>query len=236
MTGDRIRFQLPLADPLPAEPTANIFAVRTQKGEETSRLSNRVTLIPVEPPAAPGDLRATAMADGIELAWEAGDAEGFDVFRREARVRTYGEPLVRLGGDARSYRDRGARYGKRYIYTVRAVASRQPPVYSDQAGEREIEYEDRFAPPLPRNLVLLAERAAIRLRWDPSAADDVAGYIIYRREPGRNFHPITDDPVTGTEYLDRGLASGLTYAYRLKVVDHKGNESELSQPVETTAR
>ena len=237
IVGDRLQFRLPMADDLPEEPVANIFGVRTIKGAETSRISNRVTLVPIEPPAAPADLRAEAKADGIELSWQAEDAaRAFDIFRREAQLRGYGEPLRRVKGDVRTYLDTDARYSKRYIYTVRAVANEKPLIHSEPAGEREIEYTDRFAPPLPRNLVALAERASVRLRWEAAAADDVAGYTIYRREPGRNFHRLTDKPVGGTEYLDRNLSSGLTYGYRIQVVDRNGNESELSKPVETTTR
>ncbi len=241
VVGDRIQFRLPLSDPLPAEPVANIFAVRTVKGDETSAISNRVTLVPIEPPSPPSNFRVRPTANGIELSWEADVASeahprSFDVFRRDAQIRGYGEPIRRIDGAQRSYLDESARFDKRYIYTVRTVAGVDPLIHSDEAGEREIEYEDHFAPPLPANLVALAERAAIRLRWEPSVAGDVAGYVIYRREPGRNFHRLTDKLITGAEYLDRGLASGLTYAYRLRVIDHGGNESELSKPVETTAR
>ena len=237
VVGDRIQIRLPLAESLPDEPVANIFAVRTIKGNETSAVSNRVTLVPIEPPPPPSNLRAQPTADGIELTWEAGeDTDGFDIFRRSAQIRGYGEPIRRVDGAERSYLDSSARFDERYIYTVRTVASVDPLIHSDEAGEREIEYEDHFAPPLPKNIVALAERAAIRLRWEPSVADDVAGYVIYRREPGRNFSQLTDRPITRTEYFDRGLSSGLTYAYRLRVIDHKGNESELSQPVETTTR
>ena len=237
VVGDRIQIRLPLAEALPAEPMANIFAVRTVKGDEPSAISNRVTLVPIEPPPPPSNLRATPTAAGIELTWEADDdTDGFDIFRRDAQLRGYGESIRRVDGAQRRYLDKSARFDKRYIYTVRAVAGVEPLIYSDEAGEREVEYEDRFAPPLPKNIVALAERAAIRLRWEASTADDVAGYIIYRREPGRNFHQLTDRPITRNEFLDRGLSSGLTYGYRLRVIDHNGNESELSKPVETTAR
>lgn len=119
---------------------------------------------------------------------------------------------------------------------MRALASLEPPIQSAEAGEREIEYADRFAPPLPRNFVALAERASVRLRWDPSAATDVAGYILYRREPGRDFHRLGQDPIAGTEYVDRGLVTGFSCSYRIQVVDREGNESELSDPITTTAR
>ena len=236
--GDRIQFRLPLADSLPAVPTATIFAVRTTKLGESSRLSNRVALRAQEPPAAPSGLDAQARRPGVELTWRApGEAEGFDVYRRLATERGYGNPIGRAAGEDRSYVDRSASYGERYIYTVRTVGVAEPLVHSDPAGEREIEYLDRFPPRLPQNLVALPERGSIRLRWDPSPDRDVAGYILLRRDPTRNeLVRITDEPVTGTEYLDRGLASGLTFEYRIRVVDHLGNESHLGPPVAATTR
>ena len=237
VVGDRIQIRLPLAESLPDEPMANIFAIRTIKGNETSAISNRVTLVPIAAPSPPRNLRATSTANGIELTWEAeDDTDGFDIFRRSALIRGYGEPIRRVDGTERRHLDTSARFDERYIYTVRTVAGIEPLIHSDEAGEREIDHEDRFAPPLPKNIVALAERASIRLRWEASTADDVAGYIIYRREPGRDFHQLTDQPITRTEYFDRSLSSGLTYAYRVQVVDHKGNASELSRPVETTTR
>jgi predicted small lipoprotein YifL len=241
VTGDRIQFRLPLAEELPAEPVANVFAVRTRKGDDESAVSNLAPLVPIEPPPAPQNLEVTARAEGVELRWElaaeaAELAEGFDVFRREAQLRAYGEAIQRLAGDAREFLDTTARYGQRYIYTVRTVAVVEPLISSAEAGEREIEYLDRFAPPLPRNVVALAERASVRLRWDRSTADDVAGYVIYRREPGRDFHRLSEALIPGVEYLDRGLVSGFSYSYRIQVVDREGNESPLSEPITTTAR
>lgn len=238
VTGDRIQIRVPLAANLPAEPMAHTFAVRTLKAAETSAFSNAVTLVPIEPPPPPRDLRLTPRADGVELAWEIGEenATGFDVFRRQAEEHGYAEPIRSLPAETRQYLDTTARYGKRYIYTVRTVANREPLIQSTAAGESEIGYEDRFAPPLPENIVALGERDRVRLRWDPSAADDVAGYILYRREPGREFHRITEAPIVQVEYIDRGLVSGYEYAYRIQVVDRVGNESELSEPVSTTVR
>jgi hypothetical protein len=194
-------------------------------------------LIPLEPPPAPENLQATARPESIELTWESAELKGFDVYRREASERGYGKPLTRLEADARTYLDRRVEYGKRYIYTVRAIASLDPLMLSAEAGEREIDYQDRFAPPLPPSFVALGERSRVRLRWEASKADDVAGYALWRREPRRQeFHRLGDELVTGVEYLDRGLVSSFTYEYRIQAVDHAGNESELSEPVSATVR
>jgi len=239
VTGDRVQVRVPLADELPAEPLAHYFGVRTLKGDETSDVSNLVGLIPMEPPPAPGNLQATARSESIELTWEssAEGVQGFDVFRREAREHGYGKPLQRLAGDARSFRDPGAAYGKSYIYTVRAIGKLEPLIWSAEAGEREIDYEDRFAPPLPKSFVALGERGRVRLRWEASPAADVAGYWVWRREPRRDdFHRVHDAPVTGLEYLDRGLTAGFAYEYQIQVVDRVGNESELSEIATATVR
>ena len=238
IAGDRIRIRVALADELPEEPLAHFFAVRTTKGDEESGLSNVAGLVPVEPPAAPQNLTATARPRAIELTWESeAEAEGFDVFRREAQERAYGEALQRTGADEKSFVDRRVQYGRKYIYTVRAIASLTPLVLSDEAGEREIDYEDRFPPPVPKSFVALGERSRVRLRWEASEDDDVAGYVLYRREPRRDeFHRINDDLVAGAEYIDRGLVAGFTYEYQVQAVDKSGNEGRISDPVSTEVR
>lgn len=235
--GDRLQFKLPLGergDQIESE----IYAVRTSKGIEVSKFSNLAPLVPRAAPAPPANLQLEARPTGVVVTWEADeDPEAFDVFRRRATERGYGERLRRVQGDARRVVDRSAAFGSRYIYTVRTVAGEDPLVYSDPAGEREITYEDRFAPPIPTNFVALPERGAIRLRWDASDADDVAGYVLYRRVPGRtDFARLTAEPVVQEEYFDSNLASGLTFAYRIQAIDREGNESELSEPVTATSR
>lgn len=238
IVGQRIQIRLPL-EMMPEQQTADVYAVRTTKADETSEFSNRVTLVPIEPPTSPSVLTAEALAEGVRIGWEyEGEAEGFQVFRRQATERGYADPIRSEPGDARSTLDRTARFGNRYIYTVRTVGSREPLVLSEPAGEREIEYLDRFPPPLPGNLVALPERGGVRLRWEPSDAPDVRGYRIYRTDVTQRgeWRPIVSDPLDTLEYIDRGLSPGIQFSYRLQVVDHEGNESELSTPVSATPR
>lgn len=237
IVGSRIQIRLPLE--MPEQETGDIFAVRTLKGEETSSFSNRVALVATEPPTSPSRLTAEATARGVRIGWEyEEEAEGFQIFRREATERGYGAPVRREDGDARETLDRTAQFGKRYIYTVRTVGSLEPLVLSEPAGEREIEYVDRFAPPLPSNVVALPERGGVRLRWEPSDATDVRGYRIYRTDPTQRgeWRLITPEPIDALEYADRGLSPGIRFSYRLQVVDHEGNESDPSPPVSATPR
>lgn len=239
VAGDRIQFELPMASTLPEQPVASFFAVRTWKAEEFSAVSNRVGLVVGEPPPPPSSLALEARSRGVLLTWKfehESPVDGFDIFRREAQVRAYGEPLKRVSAEENSFLDLRAEFHQRYIYTVRTVGNSEPLVWSAEAGEQEINYEDRFAPPLPKNFVVLGERGRVRLRWDPSQAPDVAGYFLYRREPGRDFHPINDKALDAVEYTNDGLVAGFSYSFRIQVVDHKGNRSALSTPVTTTVR
>lgn len=240
IVGDRIQWRLPLEDPLPEERTANIFAVRTVKGDEVSAFSNRAVLVPLAPPPPATGLAAEATPRSIRVTWSnEGDASAFDVFRRFATERGYNEALARVAGDKSAFEDRKVKYGEQYIYTVRTVKeSDDVEISSEPASEVEIVYEDRFPPRLPRNIVALPERGSVRLRWDPSPDGDTVGYIVFRQDliQGKDFVRLTTDPVAGTEFIDRGLSSGLTFSYQIQAVDGSGNESPRSKPVSAKTR
>lgn len=236
VAGDRLQFQLPLASPLPATPTATIYAVRSVKGTEISGYSNRVSLVAREPVAPPRNLTAAAQGDGIHLGWESDDSQGFDIFRRDAQSKAYGQAIARVPGSERAFIDRSAAFGNRYIYTVRAVANANPLVHSDPAGEREIEFEDRYGPAAPEKLIGLGDRGEVRLRWQPNTESDLKGYLVFRKDPNRDFIKVTPEPIAKSEWNDRGLASGLTFEYVVVAVDRSGNESPRSAVISVVTR
>ena len=108
----------------------------------------------------------------------------------------------------------------------------QPPIESAIGSEHEVHYVDRFAPPPPTELVALTEAGRARLVWRASEADDVAGYIVYRREGETGkLERLTAKPVESTEYLDTAVGAGKTYVYRVTAIDQAGNESGPSNEV-----
>lgn len=194
---------------------------------------------PEVPPAPEGGVPPEEGSPEGEEAPETGEREvtgedglaGFNVYRRHATERVYGPPLETVGPGARSVVDESAALGERYIYTVTAVASRRPVTVESAFAEAvEVHYRDRFPPPVPRGVVALAEEGRVRLAWRESAAPDLAGYRVYRRDPDtQEFRPVTTELVDDTELVDRGLRSGATYSYRVTAVDTSGNESETSE-------
>ena len=217
------------APPAPPAPPAQYFAVRTfGKEGDQSDFSNVAAVVPKAPPAAPERVAVTARADGVLVEWSPVEAAtaGYNIYRRGAQERAYGRPVHTAGAQERSWLDNTARFGQSYIYTVTALAGPDPTVESGIASDHEVRYQDRFPPPPPSELVALAETGRVRLVWQASEAEDIAGYVVYRRVgEGGTFERITAQPVQSAEHVDTIVRSGQAYTYRVTAVDQAGNES-----------
>lgn len=233
----------PGTTPAPAAPAgpplvAHYYAVRTFGAEgDRSEISNLSAVVPKPPPPAPERLTVTARADGVMVEWAGvpGAAGGYNVYRRDAQERFHGQPVHTTGAEERSWLDTTARFGQNYIYTVTALAQREPAVESAVGSEHEVRYQDRFPPGVPAELVALAEPGRIRLVWRPVDADDLAGYIVYRRTGNGSFERVTAQALTTPEYNDTALKAGQTYGYRVTAVDKAGNESDPGAEVRAEA-
>lgn len=235
--GNFLVIDLPLTETLPAETTpeqvTRDYAVRTfgPKGDR-SEFSNQVLLKVKVPPHAPEGVTATGQADGVMVAWKAVTGAGtYAVYRRAASERFSVKPLATVPSSETEYLDQKAAFGQDYIYSVTAVDSKEPLVESAMQSEIEVHYVDRFPPPVPGDLVAVAEIGKARLVWRQSEASDLAGYIVYRKAPGGDFVRLTEKPIGRTTYVDETAASGKTYVYRVTAIDQVGNESAPSGEV-----
>ncbi len=193
-----------------------------------------VGLFPLRPPPPPSDVEVEAAAAAIEVTWESEEdpKNGFRVYRREAKSRLYGPAVGTLPGSSRSYRDASAIYGARYIYGVTAVGRANPLIESEIPSEHEVDYQDRFGPEKPGNLVAFPEASRIRLLWDASNAADFAGYRIYRRAEGSEEEIlVTEELVTRSQYVDESVLSGQVWFYSVTSVDALGNTSDPAKEI-----
>lgn len=227
----------------PSEPSnpprpALWLAVRTISTRgDSSPFSNQATVIPAPPPPSPQALEAKPKATGIDLSWggKSENIRGYRVYRRLSSERSYGKPLATLGADQKHYLDQGARFGQRYTYTVVAVSAASPFVESALGGETEVDYQDRFAPPVPQRLVALPTQKQVRLLWEASHAEDLLGYLVERRSVGsESWQRLTPKPEGATQYEDHSVEPGTSYEYRVLSVDESGNESAPSAPASAT--
>jgi hypothetical protein len=119
--------------------------------------------------------------------------------------------------------DATVRPDRSYVYTVRAAPVAETPLILGPAADPvAASTKDVFPPPAPEGLLALAETGGTRLVWNPSLADDLAFYRVYRLD-GATRTRVADglkDPL----WFDAG-ASGRTYG--VTAVDKAGNESPL---------
>jgi hypothetical protein len=225
----------PTTPPAPPAPPAQYFAVRTYgKVSDPSDFSNVAAVVPKTPPAAPERVSVSGRADGVLVEWSPveGATAGYNIYRRDSKERAYTRPVHTAGAQERSWLDNTARFGQSYIYTVTAIAGPDPAVESGIASDHEVIYQDRFPPAPPAELVALAEAGRVRLVWQASEAEDIAGYVVYRRAgEGGSFERITAQPVESAEHVDTAVRSGQAYTYRVTAVDQAGNESAPSSEV-----
>jgi predicted small lipoprotein YifL len=209
------------------------YAVRAYGPQgDRSAFSNQALLMPKEPPQPPAAVTVTPQADGILVAWKPEPNGGsYAVYRRAATERFSSKPLALVRGGETRHLDQTARFGQSYIYSVTTVDPRQPLVESAIKAEQEIRYVDVYPPPVPEELVAVAEAGRARLVWRQSEAPDLAGYIVYRKGATGDYVRLTAKPIAATNYVDTAVVAGQSYDYRVTAIDQVGNESAPSAEV-----
>jgi hypothetical protein len=243
--GDSLVARIPIEEITEVE-EIHVFGARVYASDKlVSASSNLAKILPRQPPPPPEELSVEPSQVGIKISWQspgtgdesaeeedAFEPEGFNVYRRNANVREYDEPLFTAPATVENYTDVSASFDRRYIYTVTTILSRDPLIESAVGAEYEVNYQDRFEPEPPSEITALPETNQVRLLWELSSSDDVAGYRIYRQDPGGEYLLITAEPVIGSEYLDQALPGGQIYSYFIVAVDGAGNQSEASDATE----
>ena len=219
------------------------YRVKAIRGEARSQGSNRVSLVPVEPPATPENLKPTNLTfeireDGVTLAWDApaADADSVTGYRVVRRRPNQGENewLVwkwDTGSTETTYWDGYARtHGEFYMYRVRALRGDDHSKLSNRVDVRRPEAAPQTAEWAPSNLVaqLYVEiapgeeeptPAQVKLAWDAPAegTESIGGYEVQRATCDGDFAALAADTgSTDTAYTDAGVEAGESYTYRVR--------------------
>ena len=188
-------------------------------------------------PGAPGAVTATAASEtAIDVSWgPATDNVGVTGYRVErcqgAACTTFAQVAAPSGT---AFSDTGLASGTTYRYRVRAedAAGNLGP-YTSAASAATLDLQ---APTAPGTLAASAVNGSqVGLTWS-AATDNVAvtGYRVERCQGSGCATFVQVGAPTGTTYTDTGLASGATYAYRVRAADAAGNLGPYSNVAEAT--
>ena len=163
---------------------------------------------------------AKAVSGGIQVTWnEADGAVKYRVYRKDA-VNTVWKVIATVTGT--SYVDKSAAAGVTYSYTVRGV---------DADGELSPGFDRTGVsatipkPTVPANVTLGDAKVVsggIQVTWNE--ADGAVKYRVYRKDAVNTVWKVIAT-VTGTSYVDKSAAAGVTYSYTVRGVDADGELS-----------
>lgn len=199
------------------------YGVRTVccRGRE-SELSNIARVLPQNPPDPPQDLRLTAGAGGIDLAWTQEPDLG-SLVERSADGASWQEMTAEdlKGGE---WRDTTAAQGQSWSYRLRSV--RVEPgserVVGPPSSPVRVDHPDTYPPATPTEVVCLPEGARVRVRWRGVAG--AVGYRISRARAAAEAE-ILAEAHRQLEFTDPKAPLG-SLTYWVIAADRAGNTSE----------
>ena len=174
-------------------------------------------------PTAPANVKlvsAKVVSGGIQVTWnEADGAVKYRVYRKDA-VNTVWKVIAIVTGT--SYVDKSAAAGVTYSYTVRGVGAdgELSPGFDRTGVSATIP-----KPTAPANVTLGDAKVVtggIQVTWNE--ADGAAKYKVYRKDAMNTVWKVIAT-VTGTSYVDKSAAAGVTYSYTVRGVDADGELS-----------
>ena len=154
---------------------------------------------------------------GIADVWIDGkQVAAVDLYSKEPTYRTlvYNSPVLPFG-----------------VHTVRIERSGDKNAASSgrTISLDKLYVNDTQAPAAPTGLSAQPSGSGARVYWKSGPEPDIAGYLLYRASgSSTDWVKLTQDPVSGTSYLDPKTGLDTTYRYRLVAVDDSDNRSGYS--------
>ncbi len=227
--------------------TSYSYRVRAKDGAGNlspySNVSSAMTLPDTQPPTAPSNLGANAVAGNrVDLSWTAATdnvgVTGYLIERCQGAGCSSFAQVAAPAGTATTFSDTTVVTGTSYSYQVRATDSAGNLGPYSNVASATTPAPDTQAPTAPSGLAATGvSNAQINLTW--TAATDnvgVTGYLIDRCQGSgcSGFAQVAAPAGTATAFSDTGLATNTTYSYRVRASDAAGNLGGYSNTASAT--
>lgn len=87
------------------------------------------------------------------------------------------------------------------------------------------------APAIPTGLTAESLNASVHLEWTANTEEDLAGYMILRKDVEQDYWNTIGRKIQGTKFIDNTCIQGHEYIYRIKAIDKSDNMSEAGDSV-----
>ena len=195
------------------------------KPMDNGAVDNGEVTVKIVASAAPANVtlgNAKAVSGGIQVTWQKADnAAKYNVYRKDAS-NTVWRVIATVTGT--SYTDKSGTAGTKYSYTVRGVAA-DGKTLSPGFDRTGVSATMPAASTTPANVTLGSAKVVsggIQVTWQQ--ADGAAKYRVYRKDAMNTVWKVIAT-VTGTSYVDKSAAAGVTYSYTVRGVDADGELS-----------
>ncbi len=206
--------------------------------------SNIVTFVWHVPGAAPTGLSGSAADSKVELSWQPvttlrdGEPVQTEVLYQVLR-KTAGEGFANLGSPVAdtAFVDHKVVNGREYSYQVQSVLRfGEDLVYGESSETMTVTPIDTTPPPPPEGVMVVATGQGLRVLWEPSAAEDVAGYHVYRRSGSGSFELIATVEVPSSSYVDTSTGEDDYFIYAVTAFDSSARANESTKSAEAAPR
>ncbi|MGH7600708.1 MAG: fibronectin type III domain-containing protein, partial [bacterium] len=203
--------------------TQYFYKVRAYNAGGQSTYSNEAnaTTHP-DPPAAPGNLAATAVSNTrINLTWmdNSSNEGGFKIEIKAGATGTYAE-IDTVGANVTTYSSTGLNGSTQYFYRVRAFNITGNSSYTDEANATTLP----DPPAAPSDLQAAAvSNTQINLTWTDNAANEEGFKIERKLSSAAAYTQIAKVGANVTTYLSINLSPNTDYSYRVRAYSINGH-------------
>ena len=221
-----------------------ICKVRSQSGWWLySQDSNEVSFLWQTPPKTPTGLSCQGGDGRNSVQWQAvrqlkDGSERTVPIRYQIYRSVDGGAMEKLGEplEATTYIDTKVENGRSYTYQVRALSSyAQGAVQSGLSETVQATPTDTTPPPVPAGLAALRTEIGVKVYWDTVQAEDLAGYRVYRRQPGQSTPVLVGEVNLPHSLLIDTAAPNGALMYSVSSIDTRSPANESARSAEVAA-